>query len=170
MNFYVNKNREIMLRVDYYKLASGYYNTHIYSWIYKQERQKKLNYILKNKKLKLKKGENKNMKKLYKFYWDCGRQGDVEGLFFANEENVKSAIGREVYFGEILGKHSEVYGTLDKGDLEVIDLPNDVVELLIGKLGSNLSGYNPLDYIEEEYEDEDNNFNEENEESEESEE
>lgn len=28
---------------------------------------------------------------------------------------VESVIGNEVYFGEILGKHSEVYGTLEEG-------------------------------------------------------
>lgn len=60
------------------------------------------------------------MKRLYKFYWDCGRQGDVEGLFFADEETVNKSIGSQVYFGEILGKHSEVYGTLEEDALDSI--------------------------------------------------
>ena len=54
---------------------------------------------------------------LWKFHWDCGRAGDVEGLFIATEEEVENLIGSEVYFGEILGKHSEVYGTVEKGHL-----------------------------------------------------
>ncbi len=58
--------------------------------------------------------------KLYSFEWDCGRMGFVEGLFVATEEEIKDAIDKEVYFGEILGKHSEVYGTLEQGDLKAI--------------------------------------------------
>lgn len=49
---------------------------------------------------------------LYKFYWYCGRMGDVEGVFKAKKSFVESVIGNNVYFGEILGKHSDVYGTL----------------------------------------------------------
>ena len=58
---------------------------------------------------------NNNMKKLYKFYWDCGRQGDIESIFIATEKDIKANIGEEVYFGEILGKHSEIYGILEEG-------------------------------------------------------
>ena len=57
------------------------------------------------------------MKAIYEFYWDCGRQGEVLGTFIANKAQVEAAIGSEVYFGEILGKHSEVHGTLDNDDL-----------------------------------------------------
>jgi hypothetical protein len=92
---------------------------------------------------------------LYKFYWDCGRMGDVEGLFAANQEDIDSAIGKEIYFGEILGKHSEIYGKLDAYDLTKLEVPEDVVALLVKELdGPNISGYNPLDYLPEEYEDE----------------
>ena len=59
------------------------------------------------------------MKAIYEFFWDCGRQGDVTGLFVCDKEKVESFIGKEVYFGEILGKHSEVYGSLDKKDLTI---------------------------------------------------
>jgi len=57
------------------------------------------------------------MLKLYKFMWDCGRMGDVEGIFAATDEVIQNAIGKRVYFGEILGKHSEIYGDLGDGDL-----------------------------------------------------
>lgn len=87
---------------------------------------------------------------LWKFFWDCGRQGEVEGVFKATKEEVANAIGKEVYFGEILGRHSEVYGTLEEGECEIIsDNPLYVLNAIE-------SGYNPLDYIEDEYtEDED---------------
>ena len=44
------------------------------------------------------------MKKLYEFYWDFGRMGEVTGMIIAEEEDVASAIGKQIYFGEILGK------------------------------------------------------------------
>ena len=32
--------------------------------------------------------------------------GSVEGLFVADEEEIQRNMGMQVYFGEILGKHS----------------------------------------------------------------
>lgn len=78
---------------------------------------------------------------LWRFYWDCGRQGDVEGVFKATKEEVDAAIGMEVYFGEILGKHSEVFGELEVGE---ITLESD--DPLVVKNAVE-SGYNPLDYL-----------------------
>lgn len=85
------------------------------------------------------------MKKVYRFFWDCGRMGCVEGLFAADEKDVATAIGNEVYFGEILGKHSEVYGTLEDKDLNVLSDSPEVVEF-VEKHAS--IGYNPLDYLQ----------------------
>ena len=80
---------------------------------------------------------------LWSFYWDCGRQGEVEGLFKATKEEVKNAIGKDVYFGEILGKHSEVYGTIEEGEIELVsDNPIEV-------MNATESGYNPLEYLSE---------------------
>lgn len=78
---------------------------------------------------------------LWRFYWDCGRQGDVEGVFKATKEEVDAAIGMKVYFGEILGKHSEVFGELEEGE---ITLESD--NPLVAKEAVE-SGYNPLDYL-----------------------
>lgn len=86
---------------------------------------------------------------LWKFYWDCGRQGDVEGLFVATENEVKDLIGKEVYFGEILGKHSEVYGAIEEGEITKLDLDSETVEKVTKLLGDTWSGYNPLQYLPE---------------------
>lgn len=98
-------------------------------------------------------------KYLWSFEWDCGRQGSVEGLFVATEETIKENMGKQVYFGEILGKHSEVYGTLEEGDVTKVDLDSETVEKVQKVLGSTWSGYNPLSYIgqddEEEIEEDD---------------
>lgn len=54
------------------------------------------------------------MKKIYKYYLDCGRVGEVFGVFVEDDENIKKSIGTNIYFGEILGKHSEIITTLTK--------------------------------------------------------
>jgi hypothetical protein len=100
------------------------------------------------------------MKKvLARFHWDCGRQGDVNGLFVTTEGQIKSAIGSQVYFGEILGKHSEVSGEFEEKDITVVSEDQEFISKLVEVIGSShISGYNPFDYIEDdedETEDED---------------
>lgn len=88
------------------------------------------------------------MKKLYSFFWDCGRMGSVEGLFIADEEKVDELMGHRIYFGEILGKHSEIYGNLDDEDISVLSEDQEKIEWLEGIMCSKtISGYNPLDYV-----------------------
>jgi hypothetical protein len=88
------------------------------------------------------------MKTAYRFKCDYGRCGNVHRVFIATPEEVAKAIGSEVYFGEILGKHSEIYGELSSGDLETItNDPSDIET--IERLGLT-SGYNPLKYIRQE--------------------
>lgn len=84
---------------------------------------------------------------LWRFYWDCGRSGSLDGLFVATEKEVKDAIGKEVYFGEVLGKHSDVYGTIDEGDIYKLDISPEAVKEVSVHLGTDWSGFNPLDYI-----------------------
>lgn len=95
------------------------------------------------------------MLKLYRFYWDCRRGGCVEGLFIEDSDVVEKYIGGDVYFGEILGKHSDVYGTLDEGDLTVISEDQEKIQWLQEILGNSVSGYNPFDYMQESEDDED---------------
>ena len=89
------------------------------------------------------------MLKLYRFCWPQRRGGDVEGLFVEDSDVVENAIGADVYFGEICGKHSDVYGTLDEEDLTIVSEDQEKIYWLVGILGRSISGYNPFDYIEE---------------------
>lgn len=90
------------------------------------------------------------MKKLYKFYWNCGRMGDLEGLFVADEIDIEAAIGSEIYFGDVLGKHSDIGDKLSRGDLKVKSEDQELIDKLVELFGgNNISGYNPLDYISE---------------------
>ena len=94
------------------------------------------------------------MLKLYSFHWDCGRSGDLDGLFVAEADQVESAIGKRLYFGEVLGKHSDVEGILEASDLEEVSNEQDKIIWLVDLLGTSISGFNPLEYLAEE-EDED---------------
>jgi hypothetical protein len=87
---------------------------------------------------------------LVRFEWDCGRMGTVEGLFVATQEELDKAYGKHVYFGEILGKHSDIDGTLTVEDITVVSEEQWFIAKLVALLGSTISGYNPLSYIEEE--------------------
>lgn len=94
-------------------------------------------------------------KYLWNFEWDCGRQGYLEGLFIAPKSEVESIIGKEVYFGEVLGKHSEIFGEIEISDLKQIDASDDLIKELEDLFGTDVSGYNPLNYLPEDEEDED---------------
>lgn len=58
--------------------------------------------------------------KLYEFYSDCGQTGSLDNLFIATEEQVNALDGVFMYFGDVLGKHSDVRG--------VINVEEDIIE------------------------------------------
>lgn len=100
------------------------------------------------------------MKAIYEFYWDCGRMGSLEGMFIAEKADVDAVIGKRIYFGEVLGKHSEIYGTLEESDLTIKTEDQDFIDKFIEVMETDgtISGYNPLNYYEateDEEEDED---------------
>jgi len=86
---------------------------------------------------------------IYHFEWDCGRSGNLEGWFLCDEETIKRVIGRRLYFGEVLGKHSEIYGELSNDDIHLIsDKLEDVAAFThVTKLIGKSLGWNPLQYI-----------------------
>lgn len=83
---------------------------------------------------------------------DFGRMGEIEGLFIADNEAINNLIDKEIYFGEILGKHSEVITTMKNNHFTLITDDEKVVDIFIKHNIS--SGYNPFDYLEEEEEEE----------------
>jgi hypothetical protein len=86
---------------------------------------------------------------IYEFYWDCKRMGDVEGVFIADKEEVAKVMGKHIYFGEILGKHSEISGVLEEHDLTIKSEDQDFIAKCIEVFGKGtISGYNPLAYYD----------------------
>lgn len=68
------------------------------------------------------------MKGVYRFKFDAGRNGTLFGLFVADDAEVKALMGRRLYFGEVLGKHSDIQGPLEESDIELVTLDQDFVE------------------------------------------
>ena len=66
---------------------------------------------------------------LYKLHFYAGRQGTYEGLFLEDSDKLKKLVdsGDNVYFGEVLGKHSEISGPLEESDYTVITSDEKVV-------------------------------------------
>lgn len=92
------------------------------------------------------------MKKLYKFSWDCGRSGDIESTFSATPEELSNIYGKSIGFGEILGKHSDIYGIAEESDFSIISENPEFVKEWDDATGGSV-GYNPLDYYYDEDED-----------------
>jgi len=87
------------------------------------------------------------MKTIYRFHWDCRRMGTLSGLFIADTQQVAEAMGKKIDFGEVLGKHSEIYGVLEENDLEVVTDDQQFIQQCITVFGDGtISGYNPLEY------------------------
>lgn len=88
------------------------------------------------------------MKAIYKMDIDFGRMGNLEGVFVADTEELQKLIdsGNDVYFGEVLGKHSEVFCEMEKEFFELVTTDEEFIKLFEKY---NLStGYNPFDYID----------------------
>jgi hypothetical protein len=94
------------------------------------------------------------MLKLYKFQANYGRYGTLEGVFVEDEERVARAIGKNVYFGEVLGKHSEVDLDLQEYHFKVMTEDQTFIHQF-EKLAL-ATGYNPFDYMEDEEDNEEN--------------
>lgn len=86
------------------------------------------------------------MKKLYKYKIGLYDSFD-EGLFVSTDKEIEKYLGTEIYWGEIDGKHSEIVGVFEKGDLEVVSESEDFIEKFEKYIGS--FGYNPVEKIKE---------------------
>ena len=87
------------------------------------------------------------MKKgIYKFSLDCGRSGDLQGVFIATDQHVKKLINSKivVYFGEVLGKHSEVFSAIEKKHIKL--LTNEVNAVEVVEKFDLSNGFNPFEY------------------------
>lgn len=85
-------------------------------------------------------------KAIYKLNFDCGRMGSLNGVFVAEKQYVNILVESkmEVYFGEVLGKHSEIYGPIEAGDIKMVSDSDEAIKV-VEELDLS-SGYNPFHY------------------------
>lgn len=89
---------------------------------------------------------------LYRFLWENYKDGNIECLFLAEQAEVDALIGKQVAFGDVLGRNSDVGGVIEENDFTLIPLSeNTLQELLIAFPDKILSGYFPEEneYYEE---------------------
>ncbi len=94
---------------------------------------------------------------LVEYEEDFGRSGMLSGLFITTKDKLELIKGREIYFGEVLGKHSEVFSDECYENCKVTKLEHKDVkffEKFFGEIeehGLFISGINPVDcYMEQE--------------------
>lgn len=87
------------------------------------------------------------MKKgIYKLHVDVGRYGVLEGIFVAYKLYVDVLLSSKVviYYGEVLGKHSEISSYVEPEEIKLITDDKKVIKTFEKY---NLScGYNPFEY------------------------
>lgn len=87
------------------------------------------------------------MDKLYKMNIEFRRGGELTGLFIEDKDIMDFAIGKRIYFGEVMGKHSDVDIELKDYHIKELNVPLDIVDILKNELGTTISGYNPIEYM-----------------------
>jgi len=94
---------------------------------------------------------SENKEGIYEFFVDFGRMGEIEGVFIAWSEDIAKAIAScpELYLGEALGKHSEIVVSLKAEHIILKSDNTEVVSVVKDLFGHTVSGYNPLDYVED---------------------
>ena len=85
------------------------------------------------------------MKGIYKFNFRIKRMGTLSGIFVALKDDVQWLNGQASYFGEVLGKHSEVFGTLEGDEISLVTEDPIAVEMF--EKYNMETGYNPFDYV-----------------------
>jgi len=85
--------------------------------------------------------------KIYTFEISA-RDGSIESVFPSTEEHIAWLIGKDIYFGEIWGKHSEVVLTMEPDVFTVVTDDPAVVKMFKETIG--VTGYCPFDYLDDE--------------------
>ena len=84
------------------------------------------------------------MRAVYKFYADCGRHGNLEGIFVAEKHLIDKMLRLKptIEFGEVLGKHSDIRGQIEDDEIELLTEDSVIVDFF--ESNNISSGHNPL--------------------------
>ena len=84
------------------------------------------------------------MKGIFKFCANVGRIGNLNGIFVSNSKDIQSLIDseREIYFGECLGKHSDISFPLNKEYFSLVSYDSNFINMF--ESAGMESGTNPM--------------------------
>ena len=88
------------------------------------------------------------MKGIYKFHQDYGRMGSLNGIFTEDSGRVKEALGQCAYFGEALGKHSDIDCVITEENVTLVS--DAVVDVEVFERLNLESGFNPISTLDKE--------------------
>lgn len=74
--------------------------------------------------------------------------GELEGLFVASDEQIKNLKGKELDFGDALGKHSEICFSFDRSQIKVVSDDQEFINKFNAILPDGV-GTNPFNGLEE---------------------
>lgn len=84
---------------------------------------------------------------LVKYFEDFG-YGVLEGLFLCEYSELVKLQDRDIYFGEALGKHSDVVSSDTYDRCEIVSQSFHLIYMLQSVFSDNtISGVNPLEYL-----------------------
>lgn len=82
--------------------------------------------------------------KLYKYDQNYGRMGSIQALLFLTDDQIEIYDSAELYWYELLGKHSKGVYVFDETTLTEIKLDETVMNALIDTFGLVVCG--PFDF------------------------
>jgi hypothetical protein len=83
---------------------------------------------------------------LVRFYEDFYRNGELEGLFITTKPELERLYGKVLYFGEVLGKHSDVSLLIEPRQFTLKSEDQAFIDQLADVCGTDISGLNPFSY------------------------
>lgn len=89
------------------------------------------------------------MKGIYNLFLDF-HFGTIEGIFVEETDKITSILGKSINFGDVLGKHSEVIGEIEVGDISLVT--EDPQAVAIFERYNMETGYNPFYYLNDDEE------------------
>lgn len=90
--------------------------------------------------------------KLWTWFVDCGRMGELNGAFFATDQQINKVLGFDICLDDVLGKHSEIEVELERDQFEVLEISAESTAAITEMFGTTLSGVNPINEAEEQNE------------------
>ena len=86
------------------------------------------------------------IRKLYKLEIS-GWGGDITGMFYATEKEIRNLIGKEINFGEVLGRFSEIKVIIKNEHINVVSEDQEFLDQVQKKKIKLEIGYNPFEYF-----------------------